>query len=72
MDVVSHTLIAFGSVFVAYWFGLFHGYIRGNNEAVTEVGAMTCKRTLLWARSKYDINITDFEIEEVYEEIRKS
>lgn len=72
MDVVSHTLIAFGSVFVAYWVGIFQGYIRGNNEVVAEASAMACKRTLQWARAKYDINITDFEIEEVYEEIRKS
>jgi len=72
MDVVTHTLVAFGSIFVAYWVGIFRGFYQGADAGLTEGTAIATKRTLEWCRKTYDINISDLDIEEVFEEIRKS
>lgn len=70
MDAFTHTIIVLTSIFGAYWFGLYRGFTRGLDEGTSEGSAIALKEALEWMRKKYDINMTDYEINEASEYLR--
>lgn len=70
MDAILHTIIVLLTVFFSFWFGLFRGYMRGLEEGLAEGSAITLKQTLEYVRSKHDIHITDYDINQASEALR--
>lgn len=70
MDALLHTIIVLATVFFSFWFGLFRGFQRGLEEGLAEGSAIALKQTLEYMRSKHDIHITDYDINEASEYLR--
>lgn len=70
MDALLHTAIVLATIFFSFWFGLFRGYTRGLNEGMAEGSAIALKQTLEYMRSKHNIHITDYDINEASEYLR--
>lgn len=70
MEAVIHTVIVLGTIFISYWYGLYRGYVRGLEEGLAEGSAIALKQALEYMRSKHDIHITDYDINEASEWLR--
>ena len=72
MEALLHTAIVLATVFLSFWFGLFRGFQRGLEEGLAEGSAIAMKQTLEYMRSKHDIHITDYDINEASEFLRNN
>jgi hypothetical protein len=70
MSALLHTVIVLLTIFLSYWYGLFRGFHRGLNEGLAEGSAIALKQTLEYMRSKHDIHITDYDINEASEYLK--
>ena len=70
MDALLHTAIVLATIFLSYWYGLYRGYMRGIDEGMAEGSAIALKQTLEYMRSKHDIHITDYDINQASEFLR--
>ena len=70
MDALLHTIIVLATIFFSFWFGLFRGYMRGLDEGMSEGSAIALKQVLEYMRSKHDIHITDYDINQASEYLR--
>ena len=70
MDPIIHTVVALIGFFMFYLWGLVRGHRIGLDEGLSEGSAIAVKQTLEHIRSKYDIHITDYEINIASESLR--
>lgn len=70
MDPILHTVVAVIAFFLFYLWGLVRGHNIGLDEGLREGSAIATKQTLEFVRSKYDIPITDYDINETSEYLR--
>ena len=64
-------LITLFLMFGSFWFGLLRGWMRGIDAGIAEGSAIAVKETLEWCRSKFDIHITDYDINTAVEYLKK-
>ncbi len=67
MDALLHTIIVLATIFFSFWWGLYRGYMRGLDDGMSEGSAIALKQTLEYMRSKHDIHITDYDINQASE-----
>lgn len=70
MDPILHTVVALIGFFIFYLWGLVRGHNIGLDEGLAEGSSIATKRTLEFVRSKYDIHITDYDINQASEYLR--